>query len=166
MDKQVEQIEAKINQLKPKLAQGGVARDQARSQIGQLLRQRKQLETQLSSMRNQSLNLMSMASVTTSIKANVETVKVMAQTAKEMRREFKKLTPEKVQDLADDMQELMIDAQEIGDVLSQAYDVPGGVDETCLDDELDLIEADLGTEMVAPGDTPVYLEASGEGMAL
>jgi len=79
----------------------------------------------------------------------------MQQAAKEMKKQYKNIDIDKVERLQDDMFDMMADANEIQEVLSRSYETPEYIDEDDVMDELNALEADMGTDD-ALGD---YLDA-------
>jgi len=150
MDKRTTEIDAKIQRLDKQLMEvkkqmqkaKGAAKNNYKRKALQLLKQKKQYETQRDRLMGQQMNIDSAKYATQSLQDNAQMVGAMKETAKTLKQQYKDINIDEVEDLQDEMTDLMDDANEINDVLGEAWGMDD-FDEDELLDELDGLDAEL-----------------------
>lgn len=94
------------------------------------------------------------------LKNVMTTVDAMKTTTKELKKQYGKVDVDKIEQMQDEMAELMEVGNEIQDSISQAYDVPEGVDDAELDAELEALgeESMFESSMVGDSAMPSFLQ--------
>lgn len=94
------------------------------------------------------------------LKNVMTTVDAMKTTTKELKKQYGKVDVDKIEQMQDEMAELMEVGNEIQDSISQAYDVPEGVDDAELDAELEALgeESMFESSMVGESAMPSFLQ--------
>jgi charged multivesicular body protein 5 len=131
----------------------------------QLLKQRRQIESQKQQLENQSWNITQTQITTDNLKNSMMTYDVMKQTNKELKKTYGKIDVDKVLDLQDEMMDMMESAAELQGILGASYDVPDELSEGELDAELEALgeEMEWENEMgQGVGGVPSYLQDTGE----
>lgn len=130
----------------------GPAKNSVKQKALRILKQKRQYETQVDNLRNQSFNMEQANYATQTLKDTHATVAAMKDSAKVMKKEFKKINIDQIDDLQDEMSDMLEQANEVQEALGQTYNMPD-VDEDELQAELDA----LGDEIALDDDTS-YLD--------
>lgn len=161
VDSRAESIEQKINKLETELRKykeqmakmrEGPAKNSVKVKAMRVLKQKKQYEGQLDSLRNQSYNMEQANYASQSLKDTHATVAAMKDGVSQMKREFKKINIDDIEDVQDDMADMLEQSEEIQETLGRTYGVPD-IDDDELAAELDA----LGDEMAFDDDAS-YLD--------
>ena len=156
LDRELARHRAAIARARP-----GAAREAAKRRALVILKQRKLYETQREQLYGQRFNVEQMAFANENAKDAVDTVKAMKAAAKELKTQFKakEFDLGEIDALNDDMADLLDLGREIQESLGRSYDVPDGLDEDDLLEELDALELDMLEEDAAlEGGVPSYLQ--------
>ena len=139
----------------------GAAQEAAKRRALVVLKQKKMYEQQRDQLGGQLMNVEQVAFASENAKDTVETVRAMQSASKELKTTFKakEFDLEKIDALNDDMADLLDLGEEIQETLGRSYNVPDGLDEDDLLDELDALELDMLEEEVELTDgVPSYLQ--------
>lgn len=161
VDARADGIEQKINKLETELRKykeqmakmrEGPAKNSVKVKAMRVLKQKKQYEVQLDSLRNQSYNMEQANYASQSLKDTHATVAAMKDGVSQMKKEFKKINIDEIEDVQDDMADMLEQSEEIQETLGRTYGVPE-IDDDELAAELDA----LGDE-IAYDDDASYLD--------
>lgn len=130
----------------------GPAKNSVKQKALRVLKQKRQYESQLENLRNQSFNMEQANYTVSTLKDTQATVAAMKDSAQVMKKEFKKINIDQIDDLQDEMADMMDQANEIQEALGSTYNTPE-IDEDELQAELDA----LGDEIALDDDTS-YLD--------
>ena len=139
----------------------GAAQEAAKRRALVVLKQKKMYEQQRDQLGGQLMNVEQVAFASENAKDTVETVRAMQSASKELKTTFKakEFDLEKIDALNDDMADLLDLGEEIQETLGRSYNVPDGLDEDDLLDELDALELDMLEEEAELTDgVPSYLQ--------
>ena len=139
----------------------GAAQEAAKRRALVVLKQKKMYEQQRDQLGGQLMNVEQVAFASENAKDTVETVRAMQSASKELKTTFKakEFDLEKIDALNDDMADLLALGEEIQETLGRSYNVPDGLDEDDLLDELDALELDMLEEEAELTDgVPSYLQ--------
>ena len=154
LDARCAALDAKITALDRELvrhreairrARVGAAQDAAKRRALVVLKQRKMYESQREQLYGQKFNVEQMAFASENARDAVETVRAMKAASKELKTAFKakEFNLEEIDALNDDMADLLDLGEEIQASLGRNYNVPDGLDEDDLLEELDALELDM-----------------------
>lgn len=154
LDARCAALDAKITALDRELvrhreairrARAGAAQDAAKRRALVVLKQRKMYESQREQLYGQKFNVEQMAFASENARDAVETVRAMKAASKELKTAFKakEFNLEEIDALNDDMADLLDLGEEIQASLGRNYNVPDGLDEDDLLEELDALELDM-----------------------
>ncbi|XP_031567592.1 charged multivesicular body protein 5-like [Actinia tenebrosa] len=155
VDSRGESIEKKISKLDQELLKykeqmkkmrDGPSKNMLKQRALRVLKQKKQYEGQLESLRQQSFNMEQANFTTQTLKDTKTTVNAMKTGLKEMKKEFKNVNIDQIEDLQDDMSDMMEQAGEIQEALGRTYGLPDDIDEADLDAELEALGDDLALD--------------------
>jgi len=161
VDSRAESVEGKIAKLDAELKKykdqmakmrEGPAKNNVKQKALRVLKQRKQYESQLDSLRQQSFNMEQANYATQSLKDTQATVIAMKAGVKSMQKEFKKINIDQIEDLQDEMADMLDMHEEVQEALGRTYGMPE-IDDDELQAELDA----LGDEIALDEDTS-YLD--------
>ena len=144
-----------------KRARSGPAQEAAKRRALVVLKQRKMYESQREQLYGQRFNVEQVAFASEQAKDTVETVRAMQSASKELKTAFKakEFDLNAIDALNDDMADLLDLGDEIQETLGRSYNVPDGLDEDDLLEELDALELDmLEEESELAGGVPSYLQ--------
>jgi len=144
-----------------KRARAGVGQDAAKRRALVVLKQKKLYEHQREQLYGQRFNVEQVAFASEQAKETVETVRAMRSASKELKTAFKSpaFDLNEIDKLNDDMADLLDLGEEIQNTLGRSYNVPDGLDEDDLLEELDALELDMLEEDVeVEGAVPSYLQ--------
>jgi charged multivesicular body protein 5 len=186
-------IDAKITSLDRELvkhrdaikrARVGPAQEAAKRRALVVLKQRKMYEAQREQLYGQRFNVEQVAFASEQAKDTVDTVRAMKSATKELKTAFKakEFDLNVIDELNDDMSDLLDIGEEIQATLGRSYNVPDGLDEDDLLEELEGLELDMLDEEanlvdgvpsylqdeplpIAPDEEPVVLPAAGTTIA-
>lgn len=130
----------------------GPAKNAVKQRAMRVLKQKKQYESQVEGLRNQSFNMEQANYAAQSLKDTQSTVVAMRDGVGQMKKEFKKVNIEEIEDIQDDMADMLEQSDEVQEALGRTYGVPE-IDEDELAAELDA----LGDE-IAIDDDASYLD--------
>ncbi|KAL5292103.1 CHMP5 family protein [Megaselia abdita] len=130
----------------------GPAKNNVKQKAMRILKQRKQYEQQLESLRNQSFNMEQANYAHQTLKDTQATVAAMSDGVKQMKKEFKNIDIDKIEDIHDDMADMLEQSEEVQEALGRTYGMPD-IDDDELEAELDA----LGDEIALDDDTS-YLD--------
>ncbi|KXJ14988.1 charged multivesicular body protein 5 [Exaiptasia diaphana] len=165
VDSRGESIEKKISKLDQELLKykdqmkkmrDGPSKNMLKQRALRVLKQKKQYESQLEGLRQQSFNMEQANFTTQTLKDTKITVDAMKVGLKDMKKEFKNINIDQIEDLQDDMSDMMEQASEIQDALGRTYGLPDDIDESDLDAELEA----LGDDLLQDEDTSYLDEVS------
>ena len=99
MDKKIARLDAELNKYKQQMAKmrDGPAKNAVKQKALRILKQKKQYESQVDNLRNQSFNMEQTNFATQSLKDTKTTVNAMKMGVKEMKKEFKNVNIEKIE---------------------------------------------------------------------
>ncbi|XP_054270221.1 charged multivesicular body protein 5-like [Macrosteles quadrilineatus] len=161
VDSRAESIEGKIAKLDAELKKykdqmakmrEGPAKNNVKQKAIRVLKQKKQYESQLDNLRQQSFNMEQANYATQSLKDTQATVVAMKAGVKSMQKEFKKINIDQIEDLQDEMADMLDMHEEVQEALGRSYGMPE-IDDDELQAELDA----LGDEIALDDDTS-YLD--------
>lgn len=161
VDTRAGNIEEKINKLDAELRKykeqmtkmrEGPAKNSVKAKAMRVLKQKKQYEAQVDSLRNQSFNMEQANYAAQSLKDTQATVAAMKDGVGQMKKEFKRINIEEIEDIQDDMADMLEQSEEVQEALGRTYGVPE-IDDDELAAELDA----LGDEIAIDDDTS-YLD--------
>lgn len=154
IDEKVRKLETELKKYKDQMSKmrEGPAKNSVKQKALRVLKQKRQYETQLENLRNQSFNMEQANYTVSTLKDTQATVAAMKDSANVMKKEFKKINIDQIDDLQDEMADFMDQANEIQEALGQTYNTPE-IDEDELQAELDA----LGDEIALDDDTS-YLD--------
>lgn len=130
----------------------GPAKNSVKAKAMRVLKQKKQYESQVENLRNQSFNMEQANYASQTLKDTQATVAAMKDGVKQMKTEFKNINIDQIEDIQDDMADMLEQADEVQDALGRTYGMPE-VDDDELAAELDA----LGDEIALDDDTS-YLD--------
>lgn len=138
----------------------GPGKNALRQKALKVLQRRKQYEAQRDQLSQQSWNMEQAGMMQDNLKNVMTTVDAMKTTTKELKKQYGKVDVDKIEQMQDEMAELMEVGNEIQDSISQAYDVPEGVDDAELDAELEALgeESMFESSMVGDSAMPSFLQ--------
>lgn len=138
----------------------GPGKSALRQKALKVLQRRKQYEAQRDQLSQQSWNMEQAGMMQDNLKNVMTTVDAMKTTTKELKKQYGKVDVDKIEQMQDEMAELMEVGNEIQDSISQAYDVPEGVDDAELDAELEALgeESMFESSMVGESAMPSFLQ--------
>ncbi|EDS44103.1 charged multivesicular body protein 5 [Culex quinquefasciatus] len=154
IDSKVKTLDAELRKYKDQMAKmrEGPAKNAVKAKALRVLKQRKQYESQVENLRNQSYNMEQANFAAQTLKDTHATVAAMKDGMKSMKKEFKKINIEEIEDIQDDMADMLEQAEEVQDAMGRAYGMPE-IDDDELQAELDA----LGDEIALDDDTS-YLD--------
>lgn len=154
IEEKINKLEAELRKYKEQMSKmrEGPAKNSVKQRAMRVLKQKKQYETQVEGLRNQSFNMEQANYATQTLKDTQSTVVAMRDGVKQMQKEFKKVNIEDIEDLQDDMADMLEQSDEVQEALGRTYGVPD-LDEDELAAELDA----LGDE-IALDDDASYLD--------
>eukprot|EP01013_Petalomonas_cantuscygni_P017621 TRINITY_DN34817_c0_g1_i1.p1 TRINITY_DN34817_c0_g1~~TRINITY_DN34817_c0_g1_i1.p1 ORF type:complete len:217 (-),score=40.71 TRINITY_DN34817_c0_g1_i1:125-775(-) len=168
LDKRVALLDAKIQGIDQQLVKcreemqkaRGPAADRAKQRALQLLRQKKQYESQRGALYDQSSKVDQIAYTMEQAKDTAEQVAAMKAGAKELKSAYKKMKIDDVERVNDELEDLYYDAQEVQEVLGRQYGVQDEVGDSELMAELGALgEAEdtgyLDAALAVPGSQPL-----------
>lgn len=154
IEEKVKKLDAELLKYKNQMAKmrEGPAKNSVKQKALRVLKQKKQYESQVEGLRNQSFNMEQANFAHQSLKDTQTTVVAMRDGVKQMKKEFKKINIEDIEDVNDDMADMLEQSEEVQEALGRTYGVPD-IDEDELTAELDA----LGDE-IALDDDASYLD--------
>lgn len=154
MEEKVNKLEAELRKYKEQMAKmrEGPSKNAVKQKAMRVLKQKKQYETQIEGLRNQSFNMEQANYAAQQLKDTKSTINAMRDGVSQMRKEFKNVNIEEIEDIQDDMADMLEQSDEIQQVMGNAYGVPD-IDDDELAAELDA----LGDE-IAIDDDASYLD--------
>lgn len=154
IEEKVKKLDAELLKYKNQMAKmrEGPAKNSVKQKALRVLKQRKQYESQVEGLRNQSFNMEQANFAHQSLKDTQTTVVAMRDGVKQMKKEFKKINIDDIEDVNDDMADMLEQSEEVQEALGRTYGVPD-IDEDELAAELDA----LGDE-IALDDDASYLD--------
>merc|ERR1712243_425818 len=123
----------------------GPGKNAVKQKALRVLKQKKQYESQVENLRNQSFNMEQVNYSTQMLKDTKITVNAMKTGVKEMKREFKNVNIDQIEDLQDDLGDMLEEANEVQEALGRSYGMPD-VDEDDLEAELDALGDDFALD--------------------
>lgn len=130
----------------------GPSKNMVKAKAMRVLKQKKQYENQVESLRNQSFNMEQANFAAQTLKDTQATVSAMKDGMTQMKKEFKKINIDQIEDIQDDMADMLEQADEVQDAMGRSYNMPE-IDDDELAAELDA----LGDE-IALDDDASYLD--------
>lgn len=154
IEEKVNKLDAELRKYKEQMAKmrEGPAKNAVKQRAMRVLKQKKQYESQVEGLRNQSFNMEQANYATQNLKDTQATVSAMKDGVTQMKKEFKKVNIEEIEDIQDDMADMLEQSEEVQEALGRTYGVPD-IDEDELAAELDA----LGDE-IAIDDDASYLD--------
>lgn len=126
IDSKVKTLDAELRKYKDQMAKmrEGPAKNAVKAKALRVLKQRKQYESQVENLRNQSYNMEQANFAAQTLKDTHATVAAMKDGMKSMKKEFKKINIEEIEDIQDDMADMLEQAEEVQDAMGRAYGMP------------------------------------------
>ncbi|XP_031627505.1 charged multivesicular body protein 5 [Contarinia nasturtii] len=154
IEEKINKLDAELRKYKDQMAKmrEGPAKNAVKQRAMRVLKQKKQYESQVEGLRNQSFNMEQANYATQSLKDTQSTISSMRDGVNQMKKEFKNVKIDEIEDIQDDMADMLEQADEVQEALGRTYGVPD-VDEDELAAELDA----LGEE-IALDDDASYLD--------
>lgn len=154
IEEKVNKLDAELRKYKEQMAKmrEGPAKNAVKQRAMRVLKQKKQYESQVEGLRNQSFNMEQANYAAQSLKDTQSTINAMRDGVGQMKKEFKRVNIEEIEDIQDDMADMLEQSDEVQEVLGRTYGVPD-MDEVELAAELDA----LGDE-IAIDDDASYLD--------
>ncbi|KAK2962563.1 putative Charged multivesicular body protein 5 [Blattamonas nauphoetae] len=131
MSQRESQLEAQINAKQQELirlrnqintAKSPSQQEFLKKQALQVIKQRKMIEQQLSTLRNQSIGLQQMQFATENVLQTTQTMQTMQVASKAMSKEMKNVNVAKMEKMMDQMQDMQERAQDMTDMLNDVFD--------------------------------------------
>lgn len=122
----MKKLDAELKKYKDQMAKmrEGPAKNAVKQKAMRVLKQRKQYETQIENLRNQSFNMEQANYTTQMLKDTQATVVAMKDASSTMKKEFKKINIDQIDDLQDEMADMLEQADEVQEALGRTYGVP------------------------------------------
>jgi len=154
IEEKINKLEAELRKYKEQMAKmrEGPAKNSVKAKAMRVLKQKKQYEAQVDSLRNQSFNMEQANYAAQTLKDTHATVAAMKDGVGQMKKEFKKINIDEIEDIQDDMADMLEQSEEVQEALGRTYGVPE-IDDDELAAELDA----LGDE-IAIDDDASYLD--------
>jgi len=154
IEEKVSKLESELRKYKEQLAKmrEGPAKNSVKQKALRVLKQKKQYEQQVESLRNQSFNMEQANYAAQTLKDTQITVAAMKDGMKQMKKEYKHINIDDIEDMQDDMSDMLEQADEVQQAMGRTYGIPD-VDDDELEAELDA----LGDEIALDDDTS-YLD--------
>lgn len=154
IEEKINKLEAELRKYKEQMAKmrEGPAKNSVKAKALRVLKQKKQYEAQVDSLRNQSFNMEQANYAAQTLKDTHATVAAMKDGVGQMKKEFKKINIDDIEDIQDDMADMLEQSEEVQEALGRTYGVPE-IDDDELAAELDA----LGDE-IAIDDDASYLD--------
>ncbi|XP_065086653.1 charged multivesicular body protein 5 [Ochlerotatus camptorhynchus] len=154
IDQKIRTLDTELRKYKDQMAKmrEGPAKNAVKQKAMRVLKQRKQYESQVENLRNQSFNMEQANFASQTLKDTHSTVAAMKDGMKSMKKEFKKINIEEIEDIQDDMADMLEQADEVQEAMGRTYGMPE-LDDDELQAELDA----LGDEIALDDDTS-YLD--------
>jgi len=147
IEKKISKLDMELKKYKDQMnkMREGPSKNMVKQKALRVLKQKKQYESQLDNLRQQSFNMEQANFTTQTLKDTKTTVDAMKTGLKEMKKEYKKIDIDQIEDLQDDMSDLMEQADEVQEALGRSYGMPE-VDEDDLEAELDALGDEFAME--------------------
>lgn len=154
IEEKVNKLDAELRKYKEQMAKmrEGPSKNAVKQKAMRVLKQKKQYETQIDGLRNQSFNMEQANYAAQTLKDTKSTINAMRDGVGQMKKEFKNVNIEEIEDIQDDMADMLEQSDEIQQVMGNSYGVPD-IDDDELAAELDA----LGDE-IAIDDDASYLD--------
>ncbi|CAO1401042.1 unnamed protein product [Diamesa serratosioi] len=154
IDQKIATLDTELRKYKDQMAKmrEGPSKNAVKAKAMRVLKQKKQYETQVDNLRNQSFNMEQANYANQTLKDTQATVAAMKDGMKAMKKEFKNINIEDIEDMQDDMSDMLEQADEVQEALGRSYNMPE-IDDDELAAELDA----LGDEIALDDDTS-YLD--------
>jgi len=168
-DARIKKLDAELLKYKTQLAKmkPGPSKTMLQKRAIQVLNQKRMYEKQKDSLMTQQFNVDQTKFSLETVKDTHVMVDAMKSAGKELKTAYKGIDVDKIADLQDDMSDLMEQNNEIQEMMGQAYGVPEDLDESDLNDELQMLEDQIveedtavtenSKEAEAVKETPAYL---------
>jgi len=150
-DARIKKLDAELLKYKQQLSKmkPGPAKNMLQKRAIQVLNQKRMYEKQKDSLMTQTFNIDQTKFSLETVKDTHVMVDAMKSASKELKTAYKGIDVDKIADLQDDMSDLMEQNNEIQEMMGQAYGVPEDLDETDLNDELQMLEDQIVEEDTA-----------------
>lgn len=147
IEEKVNKLDAELRKYKEQMAKmrEGPSKNAVKQKAMRVLKQRKQYETQIEGLRNQSFNMEQANYAAQTLKDTKSTINAMRDGVNQMKKEFKHVNIEEIEDIHDDMADMLEQSDEIQQVMGNAYGVPD-LDEDELAAELDALGDEIGID--------------------
>lgn len=154
IEQKINKLEAELRKYKEQMAKmrEGPAKNSVKAKAMRVLKQKKQYEVQLDSLRTQSFNMEQANYAAQSLKDTQATVAAMKDGVSQMKKEFKKINIDEIEDVQDDMADMLEQSDEIQETLGRTYGVPE------MDDDELAAELDALGDEIAIDDDASYLD--------
>ncbi|KAG4076592.1 hypothetical protein HA402_001879 [Bradysia odoriphaga] len=154
IEQKIAKLDNELRKYKEQMAKmrEGPSKNMVKAKALRVLKQKKQYENQVESLRNQSFNMEQANFAAQSLKDTQATVAAMKDGMTSMKKEFKKINIDQIEDIQDDMADMMEQADEVQEAMGRSYNMPE-IDDDELAAELDA----LGDE-IALDDDASYLD--------
>ncbi|KAL1892631.1 Vacuolar protein-sorting-associated protein 60 [Sporothrix stenoceras] len=149
LDSKIATLNAQLTALNSKMANmrdGSPGKTALRKRAIEVLKRRKQYESERTNYEAQVFNMERFQGMTDSMTNVRTTIAAMESASKDMKKQFGKVDLDKIERLQDEMADLMDVSNEIQETLGRSYDIPEDVDEAELDAELEALGADVELE--------------------
>lgn len=154
IEQKVAKLDAELRKYKDQLAKmrEGPSKNSVKQKAMRVLKQKKQYEAQVESLRNQSFNMEQANYANQTLKDTQATVVAMKDGMKSMQKEFKKINIDQIEDIQDEMADMLEQADDVQEALGRSYGVPE------IDDDELAAELDALGEEIALDDDASYLD--------
>ena len=160
-EQKIKRLDADLAKQRDKLRalSGKPGAAQARRKAMEILQRRKFYEAQLEKIYSNQYQIDNVTFTTSAMQSQAEMIKAMQTASKEMqrlRKQHKELDPDHVHEVMDALEDEREFFEDI-ELAMSSYEVPNDVTEEELMAEMDLLEDDIGEEVLHE-ETPVYLQ--------
>lgn len=108
-----------------------------------ILKQKKQYESQMDQLQQQSFNMEQASMTTENMKNTLITLDAMQIANKEMKKQYKNINLDKIEKIQDELEDLMDAANEVQETMGRSYGLPEDLDENDLEAELDALQDEV-----------------------
>lgn len=147
IDAKVKSLDDELLKLRDQIQKTrGPMQERYKQKALNILKQKKQYESQRDAVYQQQCNIDQMAFTKEMVADTHLQITAMKDVAKQLKTDLKKFSVDDVENMHDDLVDLYQEQQEIQEIMGRAYGVPEDVDEDALNDELDALAFDMEKE--------------------
>ncbi|KAK9468266.1 Snf7 family [Lipomyces arxii] len=166
LDVRLSKLNSELSVYQQKLSRmsDGPGKNAIKQKALNILKQRKQIESQKAALQTQSWNMEQASMTTTNLRNVMTTVDAMKEANKELKKQYGKINIDKIESIQDEMEDLLDMSSELQDTMSRNYALPDDVSESELDAELEALGDEMAFETGETDGVPSYLMEDGGGM--